>query len=324
MEKVSVIIPVHNTDSYLNQCIDSVLNQTLKEIEIIAVDNGSDDRSPEILESYRINNSSCFKVVNSDVADLSSARNLGLLHATGEYIAYLDSDDYVHPKTYEKMYTKAQEGDYDMVVCDIIYAYPNRNIKVLSGIQKDKTSVSDIRESITTIHPAAWNKLFKRKIVTGEVSFTPYIFFEDFEFLYRVYPYINSIGVVREPLIFYRQREGSITHVFDERLYSFVKNFDNIIDHYQQIGCFEEYHRELEYLYVRYAYATMIKRMSLMRNHKAYKIGVAFACKSVNDTFPKFRRNSLFYHSAKGFYLLLFNCFVAEIIYAIYNLRKQR
>ncbi len=321
MVKVSVIVPVYNTESYLGSCLDSVLNQTLGDIEIIAVNNGSTDQSPKILETYQKRYPDRIKVIYSEIADLSSARNLGLTYAQGDYIAYLDSDDYVHPTMYEKLYLKAVQGGFDLVVCDMFYSYTRRNMPVSSGVQEDIQERADIRQSITTVHPAAWNKLFKRSLVEGDIRFAPFVYFEDFEFLYRLYPLIQSIGVVKEPLIYYRQREGSITHVFDKRLYAFITNFDSILAHYHQSGDFQEYQKELEYLYVRYAFATMIRRMSQMGDHKAYVAGVKYARQCVKKVFPSYKKNELFYKGPKGIYLLLFSQIVAEAVYALEAIR---
>jgi len=116
--KVSVIVPVYNVELYLEKCLDSLVNQTLKEIEIIVVNDGSPDNSQEIIDKYakEYKNIKAYKKKNGGLSD---ARNYGIKKASGEYIAFIDSDDYVRLDMYEKMYNKAKSGNFDMVVCDL-------------------------------------------------------------------------------------------------------------------------------------------------------------------------------------------------------------
>ena len=151
--KVSVIVPVYNVEKYLDKCLDSLANQTLKDLEIIIVNDGSPDNSEDIIKKYTKKYKN-FKYYKKENGGLSSARNYGIKYASGDYIAFLDSDDYVKSDMYEKMYEKAIKGNYDLVVCDIDYLYPDKTIRVGSGIKGDTT---DIKKTYLTIHPAAWN-----------------------------------------------------------------------------------------------------------------------------------------------------------------------
>ena len=127
MPKVSVIVPVYNVEKYIEKCANSLINQTLSDIEIIFVNDGSTDGSIQIIEQYENNFKEKVKCVSKDNGGLSSARNYGIPYATGEYIAFLDSDDYVELDMYETMYNKAKEDDFDMVECDFIWEYPNKS-----------------------------------------------------------------------------------------------------------------------------------------------------------------------------------------------------
>ena len=104
MKKVSIVIPIYNSEKYLQTCLDSILAQTLKEIEIIAVNDGSKDRSREIIEEYQKRYPSTIHVINKENGGMSDARNKGVEKATGEYISFVDSDDYIEPTMLEKMY----------------------------------------------------------------------------------------------------------------------------------------------------------------------------------------------------------------------------
>ena len=121
--KVSVIIPVYQVENYLERAIDSVLAQTLEEKEIILVDDGSYDASPQICDRYAQQYPGLIHVIHKENNGLGMARNTGVKMATGEYIAFLDSDDTVEPEMYEEMYQKAKEEDYDIVMCDVKIIY---------------------------------------------------------------------------------------------------------------------------------------------------------------------------------------------------------
>ena len=117
MPKVSIVVPIYNVEKYLEQCIDSIINQTLKEIEIILVDDGSPDNCPQICDDY-VKKDSRIKVVHKTNGGLSSARNAGIEIATGDYIGFVDSDDYIELDMYEKMYNIAIENNVDFVMSD--------------------------------------------------------------------------------------------------------------------------------------------------------------------------------------------------------------
>ena len=138
MTKVSIIVPVYNVEQYLEKCLNSLVNQTIKDFEIIIVNDGTKDSSQKIIDKYA-KNYSFIKSYIKENGGLSSARNYGIKKATGEYLAFVDSDDYVTEDMYEKMYQKAKEKDFDMVVCDLNYIYPDKKIKATSNIKEDTT-----------------------------------------------------------------------------------------------------------------------------------------------------------------------------------------
>lgn len=310
--KVSVIVPVYNVEKYLAKCLDSLASQTLKDIEILIVNDESPDDSQKIIDRYvnKYKNMKCFKKKNGGLSD---ARNYGLKYAKGEYIAFLDSDDYVTNDMYEKMYLKAKEKDFDMVVCDINYLYPDKKLRVNSGIKEDTT---DIKKTYLTIHPAAWNKIFKKELFLNDVFFKKGVWFEDVEFIYRMLPYIKSIGVVHEYFNQYVQREGSITNTVNPKIYDYVDNMNSIVDFYKEKGLYDEYKNELEYIYVRYLYATFIKSV-LKYKYDDYLKAVDVAIENVNRNFWHHRKNKYFYKSLKGLYLLMFNRTIGKILYKI-------
>lgn len=310
--KVSVIVPVYNVYDYIEKCLDSLVNQTLKDIEIIVVNDGSPDNSQEIIDKFAKKHSNVKSYIKKN-GGLSDARNYGIKYAKGEYIAFLDSDDYVKVDMYEKMYKKAKEKDFDMVVCDIDYLYPDNTLRVSSGVDEDTT---DIKKTYLNIHPAAWNKIFKKDLFKNDVYFKKNVWFEDVEFIYRMLPYIKSIGVVKEDFNQYVQRPGSISNTVNMKLYHYIDNMNGVIDFYKERKLYDEYKKELEYAYVRYIYATFIRSVKKF-DYKEYLKAVDMAIMNVKKQFPKYRRNKYFYKSIKGLYLVLFNKVLAKILYKV-------
>ena len=156
---ISVIVPVYNVEKYLNRCIDSILNQTFKQIEIILVDDGSTDNSPIICDEYcdRYEN---IKVIHKENNRVSAARNDGIKIASGKYIALVDSDDWIEPNMLEEMYNKAEEFHTDMTMCDLK--------KV--GVESEYTVSQPIREGY-----------YDRNMIETEL-FPCLIMFENIEF----------------------------------------------------------------------------------------------------------------------------------------------
>ncbi len=314
MIKVSIIVPVYNVYPYLRKCLDSLVNQTLKEIEIIIVNDGSLDNSQEIIDEYKKKYKN-IKAYKKENGGLSSARNTGLKKARGEYIAFVDSDDYVELDMYEKMYKKALEKNFSVVVSDLTYIYPDKKVLASSNILKDIEKEEELKKAMINIYPAAWNKIFNHQLLKeSKILFKEGVWFEDVEFLYRLFPYIKSIGVVKEPLYNYLQREGAITRTFDERLFNYITNFNGVLDFYKKNNLYDKYSLELEYAYVRYLYATFMK--SALNYNDLEMINKAYneATYNVKKNFPNYRKNKYFYKSLKGIYLLTFNKFYIKIL----------
>ena len=315
MIKVSVIVPVYNVEKYLPKCLDSLVNQTLKDIEIIIVNDGSPDNSDKIISQYAKKYKN-IKAYTKENGGLSDARNFGLKKATGKYIAFLDSDDYVREDMYEKMYNKAISGNFDMVVCDLNYIYEDSD-KVLRAYSNIKTDTTNIKNVMINIYPSAWNKIYKKELFNSGIEFKKGVWFEDVEFIYRLLPYVKSIGVVSEPFNQYLQRPGSITNSVDKRIYHYIDNWNGVVNYYKSHDLYDKYYKELEYSYVRYIYATFLKQASKY-DKKDYLDAVDAAIKNVKEYFPKYYKNKYFYKSIKGLYLLLFNKTIAKIMYKKY------
>jgi Glycosyltransferases involved in cell wall biogenesis len=227
--KVSVIIPVYNVEKYLRQCLDSVVNQTLREIEIICVNDGSTDKSPQILEEYAQKDNR-IKIINKKNAGLGAARNTGMEYVSGEYIGFLDSDDWADHSMYEKLYENAKMHKSDMVMCPInLHSDTNDEIKhnpAYFSLECFDNSfdncVFDYKKTkrfIFNIAVTAFNKIYKAKFLRNiDAKFPEGVIFEDNPFFYQTYLHANKVSLIRDSLIFYRvNRADSIISSADQR-----------------------------------------------------------------------------------------------------------
>ena len=321
MPKVSVVVPVYNTQKYLEKCLDSLVYQTLDDIEIIVVNDESSDDSQKIIDRYvqaYPNKVKGFFKENSGVGD---TRNFGIKKCTGEYIGFVDSDDYVNLDMYENMYKKAKEQDFDVVVCDIRYIFENSSKEVSSLVDKDIVNLDDMKKQMINFYPVVWNRIFKKELFDKGVMFKKGVWYEDVEFLYRIFPYIKSMGTIKKPFVNYAQRPGTITHTFDQRVYNYIDNFNGIVDFYKKNNFYDEYYSELEYSYVRYIYMTFIKRACNFEK-KEYKRACALAKENVLEKFPNYKKNK-YLKGFSGFYLKHFNAFTQTLVYLYYNRVKD-
>ena len=307
--KVSVIIPAYNASNYIEKCINSLVSQTLKDIEIIVIDDGSTDDTYEKLSTYKDK----IKIIKQKNGGVANARNKGLSVATGEYIAYVDSDDWVEENMFELLYNKAKKDDYDVVECDFYYVDDHNTWDGIVDIYSDITNIEEKKKYYINMFPVIWNKIYKREKIK-DINFKSGVWAEDVEYLYRILPNIDNIGKVNKKLYYYYQRTISESRLFDKRVYNYIDNFNGIIEYYKTNGIYGSYKKELEYCYVRYIYATFIKRAATFKDKNEYKKAVNEAIKNVKEKFPKYRRNKYFYKSVKGIYLIIFNRFIANLL----------
>lgn len=318
MVKVSVIVPVYNAEKYLEKCLKSIVNQSLEEIEILVVNDGSKDTSRAIIEKYVEQYPQKVKLLNKENGGLSETRNLGIEYATGEYLAFVDSDDYIERNMLEMMYGKAKAGNFDVVCCDVMAIYPDKNVKIKSGIREDKTGMSleDKKQILLNAYPIVCNKIYKREVFNHKNQFKKGVWFEDVLFEFQTVPFLTSIGVIPECLYNYLQNPTSITYTYNKKLYDMIDNFDEIINFYKNNNLYESYQDILEYSYARYVLATFVKRLAKAKNKKVFKEGTEHAIKKVKEKFPNYKKNLYLKNfSGKSFYIKHFNKCFAKIVY---------
>lgn len=313
--KLSVIVPIYNVEKYLRKCLDSLVNQTLDDIEIILIDDGSKDSSPSICDEYakKYENIIVKHIENGGVAN---ARNVGLSCANGEYIAFLDSDDYIELNMYELMYKKAISEKFDIVGCNVDIVYPTYNNEISSGIFECNNEEELKKKILINSYAVIWNKIYKKSLIQNIKFKDKCNFCEDVDFLYRVLPLANSFANVDLPLHHYIQRQGSLTYVYDKKLYQLIDIFDGLVELYNKDKKYKKYKEEVEYSYVRYLYATFVKRLAKTKNKIEFNKGIDIVIDKVSNTYPNYKKNKYIKKlSFKSLYLKNFNKLIANIIY---------
>lgn len=258
--KVSIVIPVYNVEQYLAYCLDSVFGQTLTEIEVIAVNDGSTDGSLEILKTYEASHKKQMTVYSTKNQGVSHARNYGLKQAHGEFVLFVDSDDFLEPEMCEKMYLKAIQDQNDVVLCNYYAAYYNpereKFIKKTSRAYHINFSTNfnlhEQKFQLTHISPFPWDKLYRRSLLQ-RFSFPEGIRFEDLAVVYRIVCAANSIGVLKEYLYNYRKTNtGSFLSSFSEGTLDITKALETLVDGLKKDGYFEEFYEEIEFICTRH------------------------------------------------------------------------
>ena len=272
MKKVSIIVPIYNVEKYLDDCIKSIINQTYNNIEIILIDDGSTDKSKDMCDIWKLNDNRII-VVHKENGGLSSARNAGIKIATGDYLAFVDSDDIIDEKMIENLVDLLKEEKADISVC-----------KFKKYLEKDNPKFSYLDEKIIydknnalkellfdrlTSHVC--NKLFKKELF-GNIEFPEGKNYEDLRTTYKIIEKCNKIVETKSELYGYMIRDDSITQKFGE------KNLENYIEavnerylhykkKYQNLNT-ENIQGKINYIYTYYFKIAYSNSKSLLKNIK--------------------------------------------------------
>ena len=263
---ISVIVPVYNVEKYLKRCIDSILNQTYKNLEIILVDDGSPDDCGKICDDYAQKDSRV-KVIHQENAGLSMARNAGLDIAKGEFIAFVDSDDYIHPQMYEILYKFIESNKADVVFSNYKHIVePDFNYKNIEQINQKiyhKNEIVDVCCTEKSKIMVAWNKLYRKEIF-DRVRYPKGILCEDSHVLLDILGLCEKIVYIEEELYYYSiERDDSIM-----RTYNFKMLKDELEAYKKMIVFFEK--NSLRSLFIDYDWI-YFKYVTKLREHY-YKV----------------------------------------------------
>lgn len=311
--KVSVILPAYNTEKYVAKSLESLINQTMSEIEIIAVDDGSTDNTLEILRDYEDKYPDKLKVFHKGNGGQSSARNLALEKTTGEYIAFVDSDDFIEKTMLEELYNKAVTEKADVAVCDIL--------EHKSDGTTNYYNATDISRKFS-ITPSVCNKIFKSELAKSE-RFPIGIWYEDLVYTMRIFMKTDKICTVNKVLYHTNLRDNSTM-----RNQNSEKNLD-ILTAFELLSnsADEALSAALEFIFIDHIFITAINRVA---RHKTKEKGrvIGKLRRFGLEQYPKFYKSKAFknmplkrriiaFLNAYGFYK------VSQLIFSFTSLFKK-
>lgn len=308
MIKVSVIVPVYNTESYLRRCLDALVNQTLEELEIILVDDGSTDGSGEIMKEYVQRYGERVKLFSKENGGQASARNMGIKLSTGKYIGFVDSDDYVEPKMFEIMYQTAEQDQCDMVECRYRYlcdeGKKTKEYRARGHIRQYRNQ----REMFINTQASPCNKLYRREVLMQEdIDFPEGLIYEDTAFYIKTIPYIRKERYLEDRFYHYYLR-GSSTMNGNKcrRVGDIFPVLRDVLDFYHKNAFYSIYKKELEYFCVKILLCSSLRRIGRVRDKKVAKQLYDKTFSFIRENFPGYKQN-LYLKGKTGVYLRLVN-----------------
>lgn len=240
---VSVIIPVYNVEKYIGKCLSSLMEQTFRNFEVIAVNDGSTDSSPEILRHFEERYDNII-VINQKNAGVAQSRNNGILRSRGQYLTFVDGDDYVSPTFLSELYNACVDYDADISCCyyyfhfienDFLFEYPFRCKGVFTRNQAMNKLLRDVQ-----IQSLLWNKMYKRNLF-GDISF-PSMCFEDLAVANRVFAKASRVVVLDRPLYYYNQHSMStLARINADKINDFIRATALVRISLEQNGLYEKY-----------------------------------------------------------------------------------
>lgn len=289
-ELISVIVPVYNVEKYINRCLETIIHQTYKNLEIILIDDGTKDKSGSICEEYAKKDSR-IKVIHKDNEGLGLTRNVGLENAKGKYISFLDSDDYIELDMYEKMHNALYENNVDAVLCN--YKRRQKNNTFIYHCTNFKDEIYEENKVQNELLLSICGNP-KYKIVVGSVCCVLYkkeiidkytIRFlnereyvsEDVIFNYMYFKKCKRIQFLKDDLYIYCENEGSLTKKYNPDKVQKFKNLYNILKKEIDTNK-EDYYYGLDTLYIGYMRVAIIQEVRLNPNKKMIKKNIRDLC----------------------------------------------
>ena len=303
--KLSIVALVYNLEKYLPRCLDSLVNQTLEDIEILCVDDGSTDSAPQIIEEYEKKYPDKIKVFHKENGGEFTTRNYGLERATGEYVTFMDTDDYVELDWAEKLYNAAKTNDADMAVC----GFERIDLKTNKVVGRDMTGYGTTCKKVVPtddfmvfINPAPWNKIYKREKIQ-DLRFLPFRGFNDTMFLAETFTRINKVAFVPDVLNHYFLRYDSQIHTVNEEDVNNLKKYLlEVRKFYVNCGKYEEMKYILDLMAFIHLGVSVMYRASYDKDINIRKM-IKETKKYLDDNFTTWRKNpflKLSYSIKKG------------------------
>lgn len=307
--KISIIVPVYNVEKYLKKCLKTLGEQSIDELEALVVNDGTPDASQDIINSFALLYPDRILPLIKKNGGLSDARNYAMPKARGEYITFVDSDDYVKPDAMLQYYKTAVENGADLVISDftkIIERTRKERIRtgkkflrrrqyVTSHTKRDGVSAFENPKLLRYAFSYVSNKCFKRElIIDGGFQFPVGQWFEDSAVVYNIIMSAKKISYLRESTYCYRVgREGAITSTLDKRMFDIFKSCDSILNFSKEHGYYELLQPEIEYLCIMHIHARLIALQSTY-NIKLIKSFVKKSYAYLEESFPSWVQNKYY------------------------------
>ena len=311
MPKVSVIIPVYNAEKYLNECISSIANQTMQDIEILAINDGSTDNSLVLLDKLSETYKGKLKVFTKENGGAGSARNIGLEKANGEFIKFVDADDYIRADILEKMYTIAKENNVSLVRGNYettFGPYKSESKSTWSNIGSSR--IVDVRENkdyVVTETPGIGNKLIGRELI-GDLRFPEKTKWEDLAIIPVIIASSEKLFHMDEPVYNYRVNMSTTIKDFINKIpniLDIIKCVENIEKQMEVRGLSEEYKEQIKSLYILHTLFRVENAMLWVNfPHKKKEIVISSLVSILDAKYPDWNENKVIeeYKSINGLF----------------------
>ncbi len=287
MADISIIVPIYNAEKYLQKCLDSLINQTKKEIEIILVNDGSTDDSEKIIKTYHDQRIKYFKNKNQGIG---KTRNFGIEKATGKYLMFVDSDDYLAVDACQKLYNKITKEKLDFVICDFYRVEKQQKIKIEIPHFENST-LKENSKLLLTINLSPWNKIYKTKMIRdNNIKFLENVKYEDAVFVINCMKYSKMIGKLDEALNYYVIHTNSETTIRDKKVFDILVVVEEIRKSLKDIDILKA---DLDTLTI----SILMNYNIQQRVQEDWVVGKKFIEESFNylrDNIPDYRKNSYF------------------------------
>lgn len=290
MTKLSIIVPIYNVEPYLTRCIDSILEQTYTDYELILVNDGSPDRCGEIIDNYAQLDKRIV-VIHQDNKGVSAARNAGLRIAQGKYIGFVDPDDYIDVECYQKMISELEDKNADIVCCNWDYVHEDGSIVEhdmanVSGIMMQEEFIGHMFDSPRTIGGSNWNKLFLKNKIVATYDENIHIG-EDWLFLMQYSLQVRKACVINDALYHVYERTGSATRQGQHNMISGLLVERTLVELSRQISKSLQKLAEKEYLDTCYRLYVQLKKdehrdVDVVKKHITEYINQHFVSVMVN------------------------------------------
>ncbi len=325
MKKVSIVVPIYNVENYLRRCLDSLVNQTFQDMEILCVNDGSPDNSQDIIDEFAQRYPDIILPFKKKNGGLSDARNYGIKRARAEYITFVDSDDWVDVDWIEKLYARAQEESADIVVGDVKRADDHREylISYANFITK-QLQVLDLQN--------AWNKLYKKSLfLDNNIVFPVGLWFEDLATIPKLIVLADRITHVNGTCYYYYWRPGSITTTLNiDRLNDYITVVEILYEFFEKQGVLKDYEQEIQFIYIRELLLFYLFKYANCRGLRATSKELNRLESIIRNRFPDFKKSKYIHkkgllerNSTIGLRLYLLNKWFYVLALKLYVIAKN-